>query len=59
MVDIGPKTGLFEALAGAPATSRELAERARLDERYAGFTAVEVFEAPAPQNSIYICHRGG
>jgi len=34
MVDIGHKTGLFEALAGAPATSRELAERARLDERY-------------------------
>jgi SAM-dependent methyltransferase len=34
MVDIGHKTGLFEALASGPATSRELAERARLDERY-------------------------
>ena len=27
--------------------------------RRAGFTAIEVFEAPGPQNSIYICHRGG
>jgi SAM-dependent methyltransferase len=34
MVDIGHKTGLFEALGGGPATSQELAERARLDERY-------------------------
>jgi SAM-dependent methyltransferase len=34
MVDIGHKTGLFEALARGPATSRELAERAGLDERY-------------------------
>lgn len=34
MVDIGHKTGLFEALAGGSATSPELAERPRLDERY-------------------------
>ena len=30
MVDIGHKTGLFEALATGPATSRQLAERAGL-----------------------------
>ncbi|MBI2207024.1 MAG: class I SAM-dependent methyltransferase [Candidatus Rokubacteria bacterium] len=34
MVDIGHKTGLFEALARGAATSAELAERAALDERY-------------------------
>jgi len=34
MVDIGHKTGLFEALAGGAATSQELAERAKLEERY-------------------------
>jgi SAM-dependent methyltransferase len=34
MVDIGYKTGLFEAAARGPATSRELAERAGLNERY-------------------------
>lgn len=34
MVDIGYKTGLFEALARGPATSLELAARAGLHERY-------------------------
>ena len=34
MVDIGYKTGLFEAAAGGPATSDELSERAGLAERY-------------------------
>ncbi len=34
MVDVGHKTGLFEAAAKGPATSEELAERAELDERY-------------------------
>lgn len=34
MVDIGYETGLFEALARGAATSAELAERARLHERY-------------------------
>lgn len=34
MVDIGHKTGLFEALAKGPGTSRDIAERAGLDERY-------------------------
>jgi SAM-dependent methyltransferase len=34
MVDIGYKTGLFEALARGPATSQELAERVSLHERY-------------------------
>ena len=34
MIDIGHKTGLFEALARGPATSEELAARAGLSERY-------------------------
>lgn len=34
MVDIGYKTGLFEALGRGPATSQELADRAGLHERY-------------------------
>jgi SAM-dependent methyltransferase len=34
MVDLGHRTGLFEALAGGPATSDELAARAGLEERY-------------------------
>jgi SAM-dependent methyltransferase len=34
MVDVGHKTGLFEAAAKGPATSTELAERAQLNERY-------------------------
>ncbi len=34
MVDVGHKTGLFEAAAKGAATSQELAERAGLDERY-------------------------
>ena len=34
-------------------------EKARQVRADAGFTTVEVFEAPGPQNSIYICHRGG
>jgi len=34
MVDIGHKTGLFEALATAPDTSQRIADRAGLDERY-------------------------
>src|SRR5690349_2399896 len=34
MVDIGFKTGLWEAAAQGPATSQELAERAGLEERY-------------------------
>jgi len=34
MVQIGHRTGLFEAAARGPATSAELAERAQLDERY-------------------------
>jgi SAM-dependent methyltransferase len=33
-------------------------EKAREMLAEAGFTAMEVFEAPGPQNSIYICHRG-
>ncbi|MBI1737410.1 MAG: class I SAM-dependent methyltransferase [Candidatus Rokubacteria bacterium] len=34
MVDIGHKTGLFDAAATGPGTSAEIAERAGLDERY-------------------------
>lgn len=34
MVDIGHKTGLFDALAKGPGTSREIADRAGLQERY-------------------------
>ncbi len=34
MIDIGHKTGLFEALAQAPGTSDEIAARAGLQERY-------------------------
>ena len=34
MVDIGHKTGLFEAAATGPGTSQQIAERAGLDERY-------------------------
>ncbi len=34
LVGIGHRTGLFDALAGTPATSAELARRANLDERY-------------------------
>ncbi len=34
MVELGHRTGLFEAAARGPATSAELAERAGLDERY-------------------------
>ena len=34
MVDLGHRTGLFEAAAQGPATSQELADRAGLQERY-------------------------
>jgi SAM-dependent methyltransferase len=34
MIDLGHRTGAFEALAQGPATSQELAERADLSERY-------------------------
>jgi SAM-dependent methyltransferase len=34
MVDLGYKTGLFEAAAKGPGTSQEIAERAGLNERY-------------------------
>src|SRR5919108_246430 len=34
MVDIGHKTGLFEAIAKGPDTSPRIADRAGLDERY-------------------------
>ena len=34
MIDIGYRTGLFEALAGGSATSAALADRAVLNERY-------------------------
>ncbi|WP_084965773.1 class I SAM-dependent methyltransferase [Thermoactinospora rubra] len=34
MIDVGHRTGLFEAAARGPATSAELAERAGLQERY-------------------------
>ena len=34
LIDIGHRTGLFEAAAEGPATSAELASRAGLDERY-------------------------
>jgi len=34
MVDVGHRTGLFEAAAKGAATSRDLADRAGLDERY-------------------------
>src|SRR4249920_3570880 len=34
MIDLGHRTGLFEAAAEGPATSAELAERAGLQERY-------------------------
>ena len=34
MVDIGHRTGLFEAAADGPATSEQLADRAGLNERY-------------------------
>jgi len=52
MVELGYRSGLFEAAARGPATSAELAERAGLDERYvrewlAGMTAGGVFEYAA------------
>lgn len=34
MIDVGHRTGLFDAAATGPATSAELAERAGLEERY-------------------------
>jgi SAM-dependent methyltransferase len=34
MVNIGHRTGLFEAMAQGPGTSQEIADRARLNERY-------------------------
>ncbi len=34
MVDLGYKTGLFDAAAKGPGTSQEIAERAGLNERY-------------------------
>ena len=34
LVQVGHETGLFEAAAGEPGTSREIAERAGLNERY-------------------------
>src|SRR5437879_16060 len=34
MIDLGHRTGLFEALAQGPATSQELADRAGLSERH-------------------------
>jgi SAM-dependent methyltransferase len=34
MVDVGHRTGLFEAAAQGPGTSQQLADRAGLDERY-------------------------
>ena len=34
LVDVGYRTGLFEAAAKGPGTSQEIADRARLDERY-------------------------
>ena len=34
MVDIGHRTGLFEAMAGAPGTSDEIAAQAGLSERH-------------------------
>jgi len=34
-------------------------ERARQMLHESGFTAVEVFEAPGPQNNIYLCTTGG
>ena len=34
LVHVGHKTGLFEAVAKGPGTSREIADRAGLDERY-------------------------
>jgi SAM-dependent methyltransferase len=34
MIDLGTRTGLFEAAAAGPATSRALADRAGLEERY-------------------------
>lgn len=52
MVELGYRSGLFEAAAKGPATSAELGERAGLDERYvrewlAGMTAGGVFEYDA------------
>lgn len=49
MIDVGHRTGLFEAAARGPATSAQLAERAGLQERYvrewlAAMTTAEVFE---------------
>ncbi len=34
LIDIGQQTGLFETAAQGPGTSRQLAERAGLNERY-------------------------
>ncbi len=34
MVDIGQRTGLFEAMANGPGTSEEIAQRAGLSERH-------------------------
>ncbi len=56
MVDLGHRTGLFEALAEAPATSEQLAHRAGLNERYvrewlgAVATAGFVDYDPAPRS---------
>lgn len=48
MIDVGHRTGLFEAAAAGPATSTELAERAGLRERYVrewlgALTTAEIF----------------
>src|SRR5437879_11579900 len=57
MIDIGHRTGLFAAAAEGPATSKGLAVRAGLDERYVrewlgAMTAAHIFEY-APASGVY------
>ncbi len=71
LVDLGYETGLFEAAAGAPGTSREIAERAGLNERYvrewlAALSAGGVFTYDAaagtyalpPEHALYLTGGG-
>jgi len=57
MIDVGHRTGLFDAAAQGPATSAELAERAGLQERYvrewlAALTTADVFDYD-PATGVY------
>src|SRR5581483_6339764 len=64
MVDLGHRTGLFEAAAQGSATSQELADRAGLQERYVRewLVAVACLTGPGANNvapfSGFVAHMG-